>query len=203
MKAFLKATVIGGVLFLLPLALVLLVLGHAMRFAAKIAEPIVERFGLDAIGHFAGVGAVTITAAIILVFLSFAAGIAARTAPGRRVSQWFESSILGSLPQYQLVKSMAEGLTQIEGANGFKPVLVSVEDGWQLGYLLERLSDGWVAVFLPQSPTPMSGNIMYFPAQRVRPLDISMIQATALVKRLGAGSAEALRDADLRLPQAN
>jgi hypothetical protein len=33
---------------------------------------------------------------------------------------------------------------------------VSIEDGWQIGYLLEQLENDWVAVFLPQAPTPMS-----------------------------------------------
>jgi uncharacterized membrane protein len=46
----------------------------------------------------------------------------------------------------------------------------------------------------------MSGNVMYLPADRVRPLDITMAQAMAIVKHIGVGSAETLRGADLRLP---
>ena len=46
----------------------------------------------------------------------------------------------------------------------------------------------------------MSGNVMFMPAERVRPLDITMIQAMAIVKRLGVGSAAALRGVDLTLP---
>jgi uncharacterized membrane protein len=101
-----------------------------------------------------------------------------------------------------MVKSMAEGITQIKNAGGLKPALASIEDGWQLGYLLERLENGWVAVFLPQAPSPMSGNVMYLPAERVRPLDITMIQAMAVVKRLGVGSSDVLRGVDLRLTTA-
>ena len=96
-------------------------------------------------------------------------------------------------------RAWPEGFTQIKNADGLKPALVSIEDGWQLGYLLESLENGWVAVFLPQAPTPMSGNVMYLPTDRVRPLDISMIQAMAVVKRLGAGSGDLLRGVDLRL----
>ena len=55
-------------------------------------------------------------------------------------------------------------------------------------------------VFLPQAPTPMSGNIMYLPADRVRPLGINMMQAMSIVKAIGVGSAPALRDVDLTLP---
>ena len=57
-----------------------------------------------------------------------------------------------------------------------------------------------MAVFLPQAPTPMSGNIMYFPAERVKLLDIPMIEVMAIVKRAGVGSAAALSDVDLRQP---
>ena len=95
---------------------------------------------------------------------------------------------------------MAEGLAHIESASGLKPALVSIEDGWQIGYLLEKLENDWVAVFLPQAPTPMSGNIMYFPINRVRTLDITMVQAMSIVKAIGVGSGAALRGVDLKLP---
>jgi hypothetical protein len=67
--------------------------------------------------------------------------------------RWSENSLLGSLPQYQLVKSVAEGLAHVESAESVNPALVSIEGGWQIGYLLEPLENGWVTVFLPQAPT--------------------------------------------------
>ena len=95
---------------------------------------------------------------------------------------------------------MAEGLAKVESTKGVKPALVSVDGGWQIGYILEKLENGWVAVFIPQAPTPMSGNIMYLHADRVRPLGIPMVQAMAVVKRMGVGSGDALRGADLTPP---
>jgi uncharacterized membrane protein len=62
------------------------------------------------------------------------------------------------------------------------------------------LENGWLAVFLPQAPTPMSGNVMYLEADRVRPLGITMVQAMTIVKRLGVGSGQALHGVDLTLP---
>ena len=61
----------------------------------------------------------------------------------------------------------------------------------------ELLDNGWAAVLVPQAPTPMSGSVMYLPADRVRPLNISMVQAGAIVKHIGIGSGEALRGTDL------
>ena len=194
LKEFLKTTIIGGLMFLVPVILIVVILGHAMRLAAKIAVPIAEKFAATQI---AGVAVVTIVAALVLLILSFLAGLVARTGLGRRVSRWFEEALLGSLPQYRMIKTMADGLTQIEGANNLMPALVSIEGGWQVGYVLEEVSDGWIAVFLPQAPTPMSGNVMYMPAERVRPLQMPIGEAMLLIKRLGVGSAKALRAADL------
>lgn len=99
------------------------------------------------------------------------------------------------------MKSVAEGLAQIENAEDLKPALVNVEDGWQIGYQLEPLQKGRVTVFLPQAPTPMSGNMMYSPAERVRPLSITMVEAMSIVKRMGIGSAKAPHGTDLALPR--
>jgi uncharacterized membrane protein len=198
MKEFVKATVIGGVLFLLPAAVVLLILSHAMRLANKVAVPVSHSLHLDSLGNLAGAGAATIIAVILLIVVSFGAGLIARTKIGTRAASRLENSFLGGLPQYQMIKSMTEGLAHVENAESVRPALISIEKGWQIGYLLEDLGNGWVAVLLPQAPTPMSGNIMFLPVERTRPLGISMVQAMSIVKRIGVGSAEMLREVDLR-----
>ena len=200
MKDFIKTTLIGGVLFLLPVALVLFVLGHAMRLALQVIQPISHGLDLDQLGAVAGIGASTVLAVLALVLASFAAGMTARTTVGSRLSRWFENSPIGGMPHYRMVKTMAEGFTQVEDGDQLVPSLVSIEGGWQLGYLIEPIGAGWVAVFLPNAPMPLSGTVMYLPAERVRPLEITMVQATALIKRIGTGSAEALRHADLTPP---
>lgn len=201
MKEFLKTTIVGGVVFLLPVALVLAVLDHAFRIAVKAAQPISHGLHLDQLGKIAGIGIVTTLAVLLLVLISFIAGLVARTRAGSRISAWFERSFLGSSPQYQMVKSVAQSLAEVETtSNDLKPVLVSTDGGWQIGYLLEPLENGWVAVFMPQAPTPTSGSIRYFPAGRIRPLELTMLQARTLVKNIGIGSAEALQGADLDPP---
>jgi uncharacterized membrane protein len=198
MQTFLKTTIIGGALFLLPVALVLAILGHAMRISLKAAAPISHALHFDEMGKVEGVGIVTLLAVILLILISFAAGVVARTKAGSRISAWFEQSFLGGLPQYQMVKSMAQGLAQAEGvSDDFKPVLVSTEGGWQIGYLLETLENDWVAVFIPQAPTPLAGSVRYYRSDRIMPLSISMLQARAIVKNIGLGSALALRGENL------
>lgn len=198
LAALLRATIVGGLLFLLPLILVALLLGHAIHLAGAVTQPVADMLTLDRMIGPAGEKALAVAG---LVAIALIAGLFAGTRAGRGLTRRVEHSLLGGLPQYQMVKSMAEGLAQVERGHGVTPALVNVEEAWQIGYMIETLENGWIAVFLPQAPTPMSGNIMYMPAERVRRLDIGMTQAMMLVKHMGVGSAAALTGADFTLPR--
>jgi uncharacterized membrane protein len=196
-KEFVKTTIIGGVLFLLPVGVIVFILSRVLQLVLKLFGPLSRHLHLDQLGSVAGIGVGTLLAVLALILVSFSAGMIARTALGARASHWLERSPIGVLPHYRMIKALAEGFAHIEDAAGLKPVLVSIEGGWQIGYLVETIADGWLAVFLPQAPTPMSGDVMYFPPSRVHPLDMTMVQAAAVVKRLGIGSRDALRGAKL------
>ena len=118
------------VAFLLPLILVVLLFSHAIRIAGKVAHPISEFLTLDKVAGPAGEEGLAV---LMLILISVAAGLLARTALGRNLMRWSENSFLGGLPQYRLVKSVAEGLAQIENAEDLKPALVNIEDAWQIG----------------------------------------------------------------------
>jgi uncharacterized membrane protein len=193
-KTFLKATLVGGLMFLVPVVLLLLVLGKGLQFAGQIAVPLARLLPVSQLG---GVAVATLIAAAILLLVALLAGLAARTAAGRSITHWFEESLLGGLPQYRMVKSLAEGLAQVENGDGMHPVLLRGDEGWMLGYQVEVLPDDWRVVFLPASPTPMSGNVLYVEGARVQPLAISMRDAMVLVKRLGIGSTASLRGVNL------
>ena len=196
-KTFLKVTIVGGLMFLVPVVLLIVLLGHAMRFAGKVAAPLAATIPDSLVsGRFLAAS----LAALILLLIAFLAGLIARSGPGRRITGWFEESILGGMPQYRMVKSMAEGLTQLESGTDMQPVLMRTDECWQLGYRLEDLPGGWVAVFIPSAPTPMSGNVLYVSTDRIQPLAIGMAEAMKLVKRLGIGSAASLRDVNLGKP---
>ncbi len=148
----------------------MLLFSHAIWFAAKVAHPISEFLTLDKV---VGPAEEEGLAVVMLVLVSVAAGFVARTTLGRNLMRWSENSLLGGLPQYRLVKSVAEGLAQIENAEDLKPA--------------------------PQAPTPMSGNVMYLPAERVGLLSNTMVEPMSIVKRMGMGSAKALHGTDLAL----
>jgi uncharacterized membrane protein len=76
-------------------------------------------------------------------------------------------------------------------------VVARFDDLWQIGFEIERIEGGKVAVFLPGSPDPWSGSVCIAEADRVTPVDLPVAAVAKMVRRLGRGANEALRD---RLP---
>ena len=115
LPVLLRATIVGGLLFLLPLILVALLLGHAIHLAGTVTQPIASLLTLDRVIGPAGEKTLAVLG---LVVIALAAGLVAHTALGRRLTRRVEHSLLGGLPQYQMMKSMAEGLAQVERGQG-------------------------------------------------------------------------------------
>ena len=86
---FLKATITGGLLFLLPVVLIVIGLGYAMRLGVKVAKPISDLLPVDAV---VGVGGVTGLTLLLLVVISLVAGLFARTNAGKGIVRvnWLE-----------------------------------------------------------------------------------------------------------------
>ena len=62
---FVKTTIVGGLLFLLPIVVVSIILGYAMQLAGKVAQPIAKLLP-DAV---VGIGGITVLAVVLLVLL--------------------------------------------------------------------------------------------------------------------------------------
>jgi len=183
--ALIKTTIIGGILFLLPIALVTLLLGKALSIARNLSEPVVQAAGVDSVG---GVAAGTLVAIAFLVLLSFVAGLLARTRIGQRTFTRMENSVLSVLPQWR----MAEGLIQSfesESQSDMEVVMVPTDAGWCLAFVLEKPEGDWWTVFVPGAPQWTSGAVAFARAEQVKPAGLSVAEAILLMRRCGAGSA--------------
>ena len=85
LREFFKATIAGGLLFLLPVVLILIVLRHAMKLAVKITKPISDLLPVEAV---LGIRRETFLAVLLLIFISLVAGLVAKTSAGRRFIRW-------------------------------------------------------------------------------------------------------------------
>lgn len=187
---FVRATIVGGLLFVVPLILMGLVLRRGLDLVAKVVRPLAAQFPDHRI---LGVGLTTILSAVVILVGSFVLGLAAQTAAGRRVRDWLEWTILGKMPGYAILKGVLKGSTGLEDEEDVRVVLARLEDAWQLAFLVETHADGQCAVFVPGAPSPTSGSVYFLPKDRVRATDIPMAKALLTIRHMGAGSEELLR----------
>ncbi len=190
LRESIKSTLLGGVLFLIPAVVLILVVQKAMQFARHLSGP-AARAVMSGNVHHPFVA--TLVAILLLVILCLVAGLVARTRTGKRSTKWLEDVILGNFPGYQMVKSMTQSLISVDESRDVTVALARIEDAWQLAYVLEEHDNGLLTVFVPQAPSPMSGSVYYLEASRVKRLDVSVARAGMCVKRLGLGSKELLR----------
>jgi uncharacterized membrane protein len=182
-------TLIGGVVFLLPLVVVLAVLGHALALVAQAAAPLVSRFEHMEVAGVTLAGVLTI---VILLLLCFGAGVLARRAFGRALSERFEDRLQALYPRYTVIKGIAHGFAGVNSDDGLKSVLITFDDQQLLALEVERTSDGRVVIFVPGSPDPWSGNVIFVAPERVQPLPVSVADLNRALKGIGHNCAALL-----------
>lgn len=184
---FVRTTVLGGALFLLPFAAILLVVIKAGKMAVDTATPLAEKLPIS---KGEAVLAVYIGGTFLLVLLAFAAGLFARSFRIEKdAASFLEEKVLNKLPPYVAIRKYTDRLAglETEAKEDRKPVLVRVHSGWQIGFLADAFSDGHVAVFIPGAPDPSSGVVQIVSADQITLLDISYPDALACLEQSGRG----------------
>lgn len=179
---FFKTTFVGGILFLVPVVVIAVIIGKAHQIAMTVTGPLSE---LIAVQTVAGIGLVKLLTLIVLIMFCFMAGLFARTAMAQKMLNWIETAVLSHLPGYRFMKGMGESVAGVESEKPHEPVLVRIEDAWQIGFLVERIEGGHAAIYVPGSPSPWSGSVYFMQEERFKPLDIPTVSLLSCLRKLG------------------
>ena len=186
MRKFILTTVLGGVLFLIPFVLIVVLLGKGFMIMRTIAEKMDVLLPWDLV---AGLPIVDVLAVLFLISCCFIAGLVARSSWARDLRNRVDDLLLQLIPGYAWIKGMTGNVSNEDAAAGFKPVWIRLDDQYQVGYEVERCEGDLVAVFLPGAPDPRTGTLSYVESDRIEDLDSSFNEVTKNFRRLGMGSA--------------
>ena len=185
---FLKTTVIGGLVFLVPIVFLVVILTKAAQLMMMVAEPMAGWLPVESVG---GVALANIIAVLAIVVVCFIAGLLARRAIIMATVENLESKVLTKVPGYVIVKGMLSGLHDDEQYN-LKPVMANFGSSERIGLEIERLQDGRVVVFTPGAPNPWSGIVHIMAPDAVEHIDMEMPMYMENVERFGQGTDEIL-----------
>lgn len=187
---------VRGVLFLVPLALLVVLAVQAVKLVSGALQPVAKALCADTVF---GVVVAELVAALLIVLLCLLAGIFAGMRLGRSIGDRLEQLVLRRIPGFTLIKSMTHGMVGMQTGADVKAALAWIEESWVLAFAMERHDNGLYTVFVPSAPTPAAGAIYYLPAERIQILDVPVSAAVACVTRLGLGSRELLAGAPLMI----
>jgi len=185
---FILTTVIGGVLFLVPVVFLGMILTKAAGFMMVIAQPMADWIPVDSIGGVALANLIAVAAVIILCFL---AGLLARHALAGKLVKSLESKVLMKVPGYSMVKGMASGF-DASSTDGLKPVALQLGTAERLGLEMQKLPDGRSVIFIPSVPSPWSGITQVLPADQITYLDVPVTRIIEITENYGHGAGEIL-----------
>ncbi len=189
-----KSTAIGGVVFLLPLVLAVVVFGKAFSIVKTVSSPVANLISAERVAGYAVADLLALTVLLVVTVL---AGLLARSPVFDDFYRKIDAIILQLIPGYSYIKGMTGSLSDSDAEQSLKPVAAIQDDTVLIGYEVERLTDGWVAVYLPGAPDARSGSVGYFTDDRIVPLDTDFAGVASCLKTLGRGSKNIIPDTAL------
>lgn len=185
---FIRTTLVGGILFLVPLAIIAVFLRHAYDFARRMTQPLARIFPMDDVG---GVLIADLFATGGLLALAFLLGLIARTRLGASLRGHLERMIVPTMPAFTLLKNIGKGDVE----RRIRVALINGGDRFTLGFVMQRLDNGLFAVFLPSAPAASSGSVFFVEPERVQFIDMTVTEAVECLMEPGATSDRLLRGA--------
>ncbi len=195
----LKATAIGGLLFLLPLIVVAMLLGHAVHLAATITQPISSLLTLDRV---VGPEGERLLAIVALVATTIAASFLARTKLGKYVGRGFRAFVSGESPHVS--NGQEHGGGGLSGRRGGKRQSSARQPrGWMANRILARDPPQRVGRGTRSSSTHshVGQSHVFCLRHACARCKMTAPEAMMLIKHMGIGSATVLVNTDLDQPR--
>ena len=182
---FVRTTIVGGLLFLAPIVVLIVILAKAFDYAKKGLNAVVVH--IPAVSDLSA-GVATVLTIALIALVSFLAGLVAHTVTAQRVVDILELTVLSKIPAYEYLKQESASALGVAEVGELPVVFVPMEGGWQFGVQTEALSDDLVSIFVPGAPDPHSGSVFFFSPDTVRPAGIKLVAALNCLRRCGAGA---------------
>ncbi len=186
-KAFLKTSLIGGMVVILPVAILLFVFKSIFGFVTDIIHPLTSLVMAQS-----EVQKILADILVLIVILAgcFLVGFFVQTTLGTWLYEILEERLLKKAPGYTLVK---ETVIQFIGKkqSPFSSVaLVQIFGNETLvsAFITDTHTDGSYTIFVPTGPNPTSGNIYHLKGEYVHPVDVPVEDAMRSIISCGAGS---------------
>ena len=180
---FFKTTVIGGLVVILPLAIIVFVVGDTVNSLVVATQPLTE--GLP-FGPFVNALIALLIVVAGIIAICFAAGFLLSTLWGTAIKNWLEKNLFERIPLYATLRGLTQKFAGIESAE-FPVVEADLfnSDNRVLGILVDTLPDERHVVYVPSSPVVTVGQVYILPGARITETDLSISETIGCLSQMG------------------
>ena len=186
-RSFIKTTLLGGLVVILPVTIIAAVFGWLYIKVTGWIQPLT-----NIVVKTVGVGEFLSSLIVICVIVGFCflIGLAVKTQVGRFVHEKLESKVLKIAPGYNLVKETVLQFLGRKKSPFSRVALVQIFENQTkvTAFVTDEHEDGSYTVFVPTGPNPTSGQIFHLDSRFVHPIDVKIEVAMRSIISCGAGS---------------
>jgi len=182
---FIRTTITGGILFLLPVILLIIVFTKAYHILHKITIPLSKKLP-DIIFGFDGSFLLTI---ILIILICFVSGLVFRSKIAKLWVKKLEDNLLINVPGYVLIKSITSSTIGKTSDTDMVPILIKDDNSWSLAFLVEG-NEKLSTVFIPDAPKHDAGEVKIIPSELIKKLDVSVNAFSRSIKNYGKGASK-------------
>jgi uncharacterized membrane protein len=190
-KSFLKTSIIGGVVVILPLFIFILVFKWLFGWVTDIIQPLTDL--LVTKSHMKEIIADFLVITIILISC-FIIGVIIKTEFGKFIHEKLERRVLKIAPGYSTIKEI---VMQVVGKkfpfSSVALVRVFENDTLMTAFITDKHEDGSCTVFIPTAPNPTSGFVYHIKNEYIYHVDVPVEEAMRSIITCGAGSNKILK----------
>jgi uncharacterized membrane protein len=180
---FIKTTAIGGVVVIVPMAILTIVIGDTFKKLIEVTKPLTENMPFSPLTN--SIMAV-LAVAVLIIAIFFIAGLLLNTFWGKVAKNWFETKIFERIPMYSTLKGLTQSFAGIESSD-FPVAEVDLygSNSRVLGIVIESLPDDRLMVYIPTSPLVTVGQLYIVPKDCVKELDASLLNTIECISQMG------------------
>lgn len=180
---FIKTTVIGGLVVIIPLAIIVFVVGDTVGTLITATKPLTQDLPF---GIFVNAMIAVLIVASVIIGTCFIAGFLLNTFFGKTVKNWLEKNMLERIPMYSTLRGLTRSLAGIDGTD-YPVVEVNLygSDSRVLGVLVDRLPDERHVVYIPSSPVVTVGQLHILPRTHIKETELSMVETIGCLSQMG------------------
>jgi uncharacterized membrane protein len=194
LKSFLKTSLLGGVVVILPVAILAAVSVWVFNLVTGLIAPLTRILIKDSqLNEYLAQSLVIVLIAVTCFFV----GVLVRTRLGAFLYRLIETRILKLAPGYSMIKDTVLQIFGSRKDSPFSSVAIAQifgNDTRVTAFITDTHADGSYTLFVPTGPNPTSGLIYHLDGKYVQPVNIPVQDAMRSIISCGAGSAQLLQD---------